>query len=159
MTDIIRVNNTILSWASCSVKFDGIPYNGITGIDYEEKRERAVVYGMRRDGTPLGKTSGKYSVPTCTISMLRDSADKLTTYLTAKGLGSYGDAEFVTIVQYIEPVPGATPITVILSGCTVDGVKDANQEGADALTTELTIGVLSLTKNAKRLWSVIRGLP
>lgn len=159
MTDIIRVNNTILSWNSFSLKVDGIPWNGILGFDYEQKRERKVVYGARRDGRALGKTSGKYSVPTCTLTMLRDSWDKLSTYLTAKGLGSYGDAEFVFASQYIEPVPGSLPITVIGTGCTIDGEKDTNQEGIDELVTELTIGCLSIIKNGKTLASLVRGVP
>lgn len=157
MTDIVRVNNTILSWNSFSFKIDGIPYNGITGFDYEQKRERKVVYGAKRDGRPLGKTSGKYSVPTCVLTMLRDSADKLTTYLTAKGLGSYGDAEFTFVAQYIEP--GQPPITVIGTACTIDGEKDGNQEGVEELHTEFEIGCLEIIKNGKRLASVIRSVP
>lgn len=157
MTDVIRVNNTILSWNSFSFKIDGIPYNGLLAFDYEQKRERKVVHAAKRDGRPLGKTSGKYTVPTCSLTMLRDSFDKLTTYLTAKGLGSYGDAEFTFIAQYIEP--GQPPITVIGTGCTVDGDKDANAEGVDESLTEVTIGCLEIIKNGKRLASVVRAIP
>ncbi len=157
MTDLLRINNTILSWNSCSFKFDSIPYNGILGFDFDEKRERKVVHAAKRDGRPLGKTSGKYSVPTCSLRMLRDSWDKLSTQLTLKGLGSYGDAEFVVVCQYIEPFQ--TPITVICAGCTVDGVKEANQEGVDELVTEIEIGCLSIIKNGKSLASLIRAVP
>lgn len=157
MTDLLRINNTIFSWNSCSFRFDGVPYNGILGLDYEQKRERKVVHAARRDGRPLGKTSGKYTVPTFTLNMLRDSADKLTTQMTVKGLGSYGDAEFVFVAQYIEPLQ--IPITVLCTGCTIDGEKDGNQEGVDELTTEFTIGCLSILKNGKSLASVVRGIP
>jgi hypothetical protein len=158
MTDIIRANSTILSWNSFAFKIDGIPYNGIRGFDYEQKRERTVVHGARRDGRPLGKTSGKYSVPTCTLTCLRDTADKITTYLQAKGLGSYGDAEFTFFAQYIEPVLGATPITVVGTGCTIDGEKDTNQEGTEAVLTEFEIGCLEIIKNGKSLASLRRAL-
>lgn len=156
MTDILRVNNTILSWNSCSFKFDGIPFNGILGFDYEQKRERKVVHGGRKDGRPLGKTAGKYTVPTCVMTMLRDSYDKFTTYLSAKGLGSYGDAEFVFVLQYVEP--GQPPITVVGRGCTIDGEKEVNQEGIDELVTEVTIGCLEIIKNGKSLASLVRAL-
>lgn len=156
MTDIIRVNNTILSWNSFSLKIDGFPYVGILGFDYEQKRERKVVHAAKRDGTALGKTSGKYTVPTCTLTMLRDSYDKLTTYLTGKGLGSYGDAEFVFIAQYIEPLQ--PPITVIGTGCTIDGEKETQAEGVDELVTEVTIGCLRLVKNGKSLSSLVRAV-
>lgn len=159
MTDLLRISNTILSWNSCSFKFDGVPYNGILGCDYEQKRERKVVHAAKRDGRPLGKTSGKYTVPTCTITMLRDSWDKLSTQLSLLGLGSYGDAEFTLVIQYIEPGIGQTPITVVCTGCTIDGEKDTNQEGIDELVTELTIGCLEIIKNGKRLASVQRAIP
>jgi hypothetical protein len=157
VTDIIRVNNTILSWNSFSFKIDGIPWVGITSFDYEQKRERKVVHAAKRDGTPLGKTSGKYTVPSCKLTMLRDSYDKLTTILTAKGLGSYGDAEFTFIAQYIEPLQ--PPITVIGTGCTIDGEKEAQAEGVDELVTEVEIGCLALSKNGKSLASLIRAIP
>lgn len=157
MSDIIRVNNTILSWNSFSFKINGIPWIGIKSFNYEQKRERKVVYGAKRDGKPLGKTSGKYSVASCSLTMLRDSYDLLTTELTALGLGSYGDAEFTFIAQYIEP--GLTPITVVGTGCTIDGEKDGNDEGTDELTTEVEIGCLSLLKNGKSLASLVRAVP
>lgn len=157
MTDLLRVNNTILSFNSFALKIDGVPYNGVLGFDYDQKRERKVVHAAKRDGTPLGKTSGKYHVEPITLTMLRDSADKLTTQLTTKGLGSYGDAEFVLIAQYIEPLQ--PPITVIGVGCTIDGEKDTNQEGVDELLTEFTIGCLRLVKNGKSLASLVRAIP
>jgi hypothetical protein len=157
MTDILRVNNTIISWNSFSFKLDGIPYNGIVGFDYEQKRERKVVHAAKRDGRPLGKTSGKYTVPTCTLTVLRDTWDKMSTQLTLKGLGSYGDAEFSFVAQYIEPLQ--PPITVIGTGCTIDGDKDTNQEGIDELLTEVTIGCLQLLKNGKSLASLVRAVP
>lgn len=158
MTDLLlrRVNSTVLTWNSCAFKVDLDPFEGILEFDYEQTRERKVVYGMRRDGTPLGKGSGKYSVKNVMLKMLRDSADMLTNYLTVKGLGSYGDAEFTLICEYVEP--GHTPIIVVVEGCTIDGEKDGNVEGTDELVTEFTIGALSLTKNGKRLWSVQREL-
>lgn len=159
MTDIIRVNSTIFSWNSTSMKIALTPYNGIMSIDYEEKRERKVVYGMKRDGKPLGKTSGKYSVPSVSLKMLRTTWEKLSTDLTVLGLGSIGDAEFPMLFQAYEPVLTTDlPQTVLFENCTIDGIKHSHAEGTDELTTELEIGCLQLTQNGKRLWSVVRGL-
>lgn len=158
MPDVIRVNSTIFSWTSCRFLIDGQPWTGIVALDYEQKREKKVVYAAQQDGTPLGKTSGKYSVPSCSMKMLRDSADALTDYLTLTGLGSYGDAEFTILVQAIEPVIGAVPMTAILATCTIDGKKDGHEEGVDELLTEFEIGALSVTENGKQLWSLQRSL-
>jgi hypothetical protein len=91
--------------------------------------------------------------------MLRDSFNKLALYLTVKGLGSYGDAEFTFTAQYIEPVVGQLPITVVIDGCNIEEVKESFAEGSDELVTEVTCNALTLTRNGMRLWSVVRGLP
>ena len=163
MTDILRINGTVISWHETSFRIVGLPFYGILGFDYEQKRERKIVYGSKRNGKPINRTSGKYSVPSVSLKMLRASADQLTTLLTPLGLGSYGDAEFIMTVQYIVPVfvgqVPQPPITVILSGCTIDGEKDANQEGVDEAVTEFDIGCLDITKNGKSLASIIRNIP
>lgn len=159
MTDIVRVNNIIYSWTSCRWAFDLIPYNGIVSVDYEEKRNRKIVWGANRSGTPLGITSGKYEPGMLNVRMLRDSFDKLTTFFTAKGLGSYGDAEFAFTGQYVEPVPGALPQTVLATSCYIVGVKDAQQEGIDELCTDVAIQPLGFVRNGKRLWSLVRAIP
>lgn len=156
--DLIRINNTIYSWQSCTFRIDGQSITGISDFSYEQKRERKVVHAAKKNGKPLGKTAGKYSVPSVSMKVLRDTAEFITNYLTIKGLGSYGDAEFVLTAQYIEPVIGALPIIVVIDGCTIDGEKDANSEGTDELVTEFEIGALGITKNGKSLASLIRGL-
>ncbi|HEX8795454.1 MAG TPA: hypothetical protein VF765_31105 [Polyangiaceae bacterium] len=158
MPDIVRINHTNLSWTSLVFKIDNQPWQGIVSLDYEQKRERKVVYASRQDGRPLGKTSGKYSVPSFTMKMLKDSALALKAYLSIKGLGSYGDAEFGMQIQATEPVLGVLPITISAETCTIDGDKDGYEEGIDELLTEFTIGCLQLTENGLRLWSVVRGL-
>jgi len=159
VTDIVRVSPIIYSWTSCRWAFDLIPYTGIVAVDYEEKRSRKIVYGSNRSGTPLGITSGKYEPGMLNVRMLRDSFDKLTTFFTAKGLGSYGDANFAFFGQYIEPVPGALPQTIVATDCYIVGVKDAQQEGIDELLTDVAIQPLAFTRNQKRLWSLVRSLP
>ncbi|MDQ2782608.1 MAG: hypothetical protein M3Y26_08775 [Actinomycetota bacterium] len=156
--DLIRINNTLLSWSSCSFKLDGQGINGISDFAYEQKRERKIVYAAKKNGKPMGRTAGKFSVPSVSMKVLRDTAEFITNYLTLKGLGSYGDAEFTLTAQYIEPVPGSLPIIVVLEGCTIDGEKDGNSEGTDELVTEFEIGCLSISKNGKSLASIVRGL-
>ena len=163
MTDIVqtRLNSAIYSATSCSWNIGGAPYVGITALNYEEKRERKLVHAARKDGTPLGMTGGKYSVGAVSITMLRASFDLLTTQLTALGLGSYGDAVFPIVATYSEvaaQLQGVLPIVVLIDGCRITGVKEGFTEGIDELTTEVEIMAMSLTRNGKRLWSVVNGL-
>jgi hypothetical protein len=160
----LRVNTAIYSWEECVFRIDnqqvtpaGNPWN-IVALDYEQKRERKVVYTNRKSGRPRGKTRGKYSVPSCTMKLLRAQAVELKQYLQNQGVGSYGDAEFTLTVQVSAPaIIGALPLTVIGESCTWDGEKASHEEGIDELVVEIEIGVLTMTENGLRLWSLLDG--
>lgn len=160
MTDIIetRLNDVPYSATSCSWLIAGAPFIGITALKYSEKRERKLVHASRRDGTPLGLTSGKYSVDSVSITMLRSSFQRLVELLTPLGLGSYGDAEFPIIATYSEPLAPTPPVTIAIAGCKISGVEDDFQEGIDELVTVVDLQALALTRNGLRLWSVVNGL-
>ena len=163
MTDIIetRINGTPFSATSCDFKIALAPFVGILAFNYSEKRERKLVHGARRNGTPLGMTSGKYSVDACSFTMLRSSFQRLIEILTPLGLGSYGDASFPCVCTYAEPqaaLAGVPPVVVGIEGCRITGVKDSNAEGIDEATTEVECMAMAMTRNGLRLWSVVAGL-
>jgi len=154
-----RVNGVIYSGNSCSFTVNGAPMVGVLELSYEQKRTRKAVYGAKRSGTVLGKTSGKYEV-SCTLKLLRSTEDWLTTFLTPFGLGSYGDAQFLLTVSTFEPaITPAVPLVSVLLGCTIDGKKNSHAEGIDELVSELEIGVMTVTENGKILWSLVRDVP
>lgn len=161
MTDLIetRLNDQPFSATSCTWNIALAPFVGVTHLGYSEKRERKLVHGSRRDGTPLGITGGKYSVDSLTITMLRSSAQRLIEILTVLGLGSYGDAVFPIVAKYYEPLrPQVPPIVVDIEGCRITGMKDDYQEGIDELVTDIDLMGLALTRNGMRLWSVVNGV-
>ena len=159
MPDFVRINDTPYSWTSVSCKIGFIPFVGIQSVDFEQKRERKLVYVMRKDGAPVGMTSGKYTPPIISLKMLVESYEELTTALTAIGLGSYGDAKFPFFLQYSEPTLGAVPITIVGSGCAIIGEKDAPAEGNDELTVDVQIQTTTFLRNGKRMVSLVRSLP
>jgi hypothetical protein len=161
MTDLIetRLNDVPYSATSCSWTIALAPFVGISALSYSEKRERKMVYGSRRDGTPLGITNGRYSVDSISMTMLRSSFQRLAELLTPLGLGSIGDARFPIIATYSEPLAslsGVLPITI--AGCRITGIKDSYQEGTDELSTEVEMMAMALTRNGLRLWSVVNGI-
>jgi hypothetical protein len=158
MPDIVRINQTVYSWNSTLHKFDNQPWTGVLDVAFEEKREVKIVYAAKQDGTPLGMTSGKYSVEGFTVKMLRDSGFALKKYLSDQGNGSYGDAVFDYLLQISEPTPGSPPLTTLIEGCRITNAKDSQAEGIDELVTEFTIAALLATTNDLQLWSAIRGL-
>lgn len=157
MTDIFRVNDTIFSDNSCTLLIDLDPYNGFKALDFEDSIEAPVQYGTRRDGRPLGTPSGKYVPGMAKLTLLRDSADRFTSYLSVKGALSIGDARFNLTLQVFEPIPsgvGSPLLITMLETCRVLKIKET---AGEALTTEFDIQPLQLTRNNKRLWSVVRG--
>lgn len=159
MSDIFRLNGVPYSWNSCIFAINGKPFTGILELSYEQKRERKVVYGAKRDGTPLGITSGKYSVASCSLKTLRLTAFEIKAMLTPLGLGSYGDASFSIALQVVEPSLTAVPITVVISGCVISGVKETQAEGVEELVTEFEITAETVVENGLVLFSRQRALP
>jgi len=132
---------------------------GTLSLDYEQKRDRKIVYGMKRNGTPLGKTAGKYSPSPVTVRFLLDDyTNLLLPALTTLGLGSYGDASFPMMLTYEEPLNPLSTVNIAWAGCTIDGEKDAIAEGTDEAAVDVTIGPLAMTRNGQLLWSVTRSV-
>jgi hypothetical protein len=166
VTDIIRIQDKIYSWQSCSFLLEMIPYNGIKAFEVsDEAREREPVHVMKKDGRPVGKPSGKYKPPKIKLTMLRDSAREVMMQLTAlaltQGGGSYGSAEFSMQLQVAEPIPtgvGLPVDTTVAVGCTVDGVSETQDESTGELLTEFTIGTLGVSRNGMTLYDPTRAL-
>lgn len=158
------MNNVPYSWTSLAHFFEGLPYKGIVGVDFKETREVKLVHAAQQDGVPLGITSGIYKVENTSFRLLTDSAHALLIDLTALGLGSYGDAEFVYVMQHFEPalpVP-SLPAQTIIAGCRITGVAEKAEVGVDELVLELTVQARYIIRNVGgvplKLWSTIRTL-
>lgn len=163
MSDIVqtRLNGTIYSATSCSWFIAGTPYIGILDFNISQKRETKLVYAGRRDGTPLGMPSGKYSVDGLSMKMLTSSYQILIAQLSVLGLGSYGDAEFPIVATYSEPraqVQGVQPIVIDISGARITSEKDSRSEGIDESVTEIEMMALSATRNGLKLYSLVNGI-
>lgn len=162
--DLIRINGTVCSWNSVTVKLAETAYSGFLKVDYEEKLEKTLVYGSRRDGKPLGKTTGKYTPGPLSVILLRETWQTLIrpalTLLGVAGVGAggYGNSTFPFSISVDEIFAGVLPSIAIFDGCTVDGVKYPAAEGNEALTVELEIGYLSLSENGQQIWSPVRSI-
>jgi len=158
MPDFLRVNNTRYSFASSRTLIQGLPQSGVVAVDYEETRERKIVYSNRQDGTPVGWTSGKYAVKSFKMKILAEDAFLFETYLAGLGAGSVGDAEFMTGLQLVEPVLGAIPITTVANPCTVTARRMSREEGVEEAVKEYDFTVLQMIEGGFPLWSLVRSL-
>lgn len=161
--NLVRINRVPYSWTSCAHFFNGIPYKGVTSVNYKETREVKLVHAAQQDGTPLGITAGIYKVENFNFTLLRDSAAALMADLTAFGLGSFGDAEFTYVNSVFEPViPPSLPVQTVLTGCRITGVDEKQAMGAEELVTEFSVQAMFLIRTMAglpmNLWSTVRSL-
>lgn len=160
--DSFRINDTFYSWTSSKFLVANVSFEGITAMAYEMKRDVKTVYGARRDGLPMGRTSGKITIGDVTLSIFPDSWDIFTSILTPFGLGSFGDAVFPMMLQRIEPVAplsGTSPVlTTSFEQCRVTGYKHSGAEGTDESIIEVTLSALNITENGKSLASIVRSI-
>jgi hypothetical protein len=168
--DVVRINARTYGWNSLAWSVDGLPSEGLTGIDWEESLETRTIYSNRQDGAPLGMSQGRYQIAKFPIRMLKDSARMFKSYLTTRAAASvapstsYGQAVFAMAVQLLgEDAGDFLPSTTIFSGCRVVGEKSAHEEGTGALVVEFQIACLLIAQDGNILGNalppVVGGFP
>lgn len=159
MLDVLRVNDAIHSWNSCRFLIDVQPFTGLVEVNVKEKRDRKLVKGARRDGVPLGMTSGSYEVESMTGKFLTDQWDLITDYLSAKGLGSYGDASFTFSIEQAEEADIEVPVMILLvNGCRVISVENSFAEGVEENVVSVEFKAMTAFGNGKVLFSLARSI-
>lgn len=162
---VTRVNGVPYSYTSTSHYFDGLPYKGVTKVNYKESRKRIYVPAAQQDGTPLGITSGVYRIESLSFTLIRDSADALRQDLTAVGAGSFGDAQFDYMLQLFEPGTPQLPTQTLITGIVIEDVEEDqefSEDGGPYLVTVFTCKALFILKTVngapQQLWSLLRSL-
>jgi hypothetical protein len=166
MSDVFRfsIAPTILSWTSTSFLCMGLPYVGLLGVDFEEKLERKLVYGMKRNGKPLGKTGGKYTPGPLKTTMLAETWAIMSKQLAVAGLGSIGDAKIPgtkgvpLIVKHEEPQDPTGIAIITFEECGVAGVSDSYAEGNEELKVDVSWDLMGIRRNGLTLYSVQKSL-
>jgi hypothetical protein len=163
MIDFVRLNNRVVSAKSVSFTINGVPYQGITAADWDEKMDKEVVFDSDMSGGPVGITAGKYTPQPASLTMLKDVFTvkflAQMALLSAVNLapGSWGQPPpFPIAIQYVElPIP---PILDLLSGCEIMGAKDTYAEGINAAVTVISFQPMSMSRNGLTLFNRVRGL-
>jgi hypothetical protein len=156
--DEVRLQGTIYSGKSCEFDFGFGAVEGCLKASGDEKRERKVVHGSRRDGRPIGLTAGKVEPGKFTCARRNTTAEMLFEYLTASGLGSIGDAIIPITVSTFEPDSSDIPQTITFDNCALTSKKQSWDEGIDELVTEIEFQPIGQDQNAQVLYSIIRNI-
>jgi hypothetical protein len=147
MSDPIVVNGNQYSWGSITFKLDNVLYTGFTSIQYADKRERVMAYGMGRHQAPRGRSRGKYAAENTKVAGWKKSVQLLRAALAARATGgkSYGDVEFQGLVCYFEEDEGEMNVT--LERLTWAANNAADEESADPLKEDFELSTMYIARN------------
>ncbi len=154
------LNGCVLSAKSCQFFLPApAPVRGIVAVNYKEKIEMENVYDDDRTGTPVGSTSGRYSLESFSITILKTRWVELMPVLSALGLGSIGAARFPFVAEYSEPLDPLHTIVDSIYPCRIIGIEDDYSEDIKALVVKLELSALGMTRNGQPLFDIKRALP
>lgn len=149
----VRINNVSHDWGSVIIRIAGKHFDGITSIEYNDKRERKKVQGATRSRRPISRTAGNYSTEKCMINADRITLDALLLEL-ADSEGYCGDRVFPITVQYV--THGALPKMDTLHDCTLEspGKLGGSADDAENIKAEgITFDVGYITRGRHKLYA------
>jgi hypothetical protein len=151
MSDDLRVNGHLIAWGSHILKINGTRWFGITGISWDEKRERSFGWGMARSHAPSGRTPGKYTPGALKTTAWRHTAGALREYLASlvDDSRSYGNAIVPIFLQYVE---GSKVFTVEFEDAAPTGITVSDEENADPNKEEWEWSVMRIRNDGLTLY-------
>lgn len=159
MADQLRILGNILSWGSIKVKVAGEQYVGFTGLNFGDKLERVVAYGMGLHQAPRAISRGKYSTEPVKVTGPPGSFQILREALAAQSTTgtNYGTVPFEIVAQFFDN--GDKPITVELSYCLWSGNVNNHEENPDPLKEECEFTCMVIRRNGTVLFDDSEGSP
>lgn len=155
MDPLVRINQNKYSWYSTLFRVASKQTERINAIDLSDKITKALPYGMRRDGRPLGVTTGKYEPEVIVVKFFMDIWPEVEDTIS-DGFGSSGNTNFPMLLQFVEL--GNIPITIMMSECTLVSRKLGHAEGVEASVMEAGFQPQGVSINGKTLYSNLRAL-
>lgn len=138
MSDSVRINGLLISWASCIWKIGGERYSGASSLEFADGVERSLQYGMGKDHAPRGRPRGKYvpepfvaTVPVATAEAIRQQLAR-----EAGPTTGISNVEVPITLQYIEP--NDATVLVEMLRVTLEKNEASHEESGDGLMEKLT---------------------
>jgi hypothetical protein len=135
------INGHRYSWASATIKAQGLELIHIKEISYSHSLEPGAVRGT--GAQKLGRTRGEYDAEG-SMTLQREQWDDLRNKL---GDG-YLEKSFPISVSYAED--GLPVVTDELAGVRIKSVENSPSQGTDALEVSLELDVMYIIENGKK---------
>ena len=167
---MVRIGKKAFAWNSSKFRMHLFSSVGLRSLDFGDKINDELVYGMRRDGTPDRVTAGEYEPAIATAKFLWDDwygtgndptkfgmSKKLLSSAGALGTLGLSDIEFDMQFQGFEELVGT--VTLNFPVCRFIEIKDSPARGTGPLDVDIGIRVIgAITRNGVTLASQLRAL-
>jgi hypothetical protein len=149
--DTVRIRGKAFSAASVVLRVAGLRLSGWSAIDWDQKRERKMVFPQDETQEPDAITKGKTTPGVLKITMRRETAQLVKEHLASKaGSTSYGDAEgWGTTLQYVEGTK--KPVVLEFRNQWWASGAGSEKDGIDESNENVELGFLKLLENGLTL--------
>lgn len=138
-----KINGLVYDYSSIEITINGLPYQGITEINYSDTMEPGILRGTG----PLmrGRSRGLYEAES-SFTIAKEDFDAVKRALVAMGLGGFMEAVFLITVSYKEAT--GNMITDEIEGCRIKHNENSHSAGnADALMHKVDLSVFRIKWN------------
>lgn len=140
-----KINGKVYQYDNLEIVINGIPYQGITEINYSDTLEPGILRGtsvyMR------GRTRGSYEAE-ASFTIAKADFEAVKAALISLGKGGFGEVEFLISVSYAEPT--SPLINDTIEGCRIKHQENSHSSGnSDGLVTKVDLSVFRIGWDGK----------
>lgn len=150
----ISVNGASFSWGNIKmipiVSVGGAVFSGkgFTAISYSEDLDEVKGTVMGSNRAPTKRSQGEYAAE-ASVTGYQADVEEYIAFLGSQGQGVYSRVEFNIVVVFANPRESVHEVT--LHRCRVKGVSSVYAAGPDLLSQDLTLSVMSISRNGMTL--------
>lgn len=141
------INGNAYDYSSITITCNGIPYQGINEISYNDSLEPGQL-----DGTGAymrARTRGKYKAES-SFTIGKKDFEPLKLVLSRTPTGGFGETPFLITVVYKE-LEDTDIIIDTIEGCRIMKQENSHKFGEDALVTKVDLSVFRICWNKRYL--------
>jgi hypothetical protein len=140
-----KINGKVYQYDNLEIVINGIPYAGITEINYSDTLEPGILRGtsvyMR------GRTRGSYEAE-ASFTIAKEDFEGVKAALISLNRGGFGEVEFLISVSYSEATSALINDTI--EGCRIKHQENSHSSGnSDGLVVKVDLSVFRIGWNGK----------
>jgi hypothetical protein len=121
-----KINGIVYDYSSIEISIAGLPYQGVTEINYSDSLEPGSLRGT--GALKRGRSRGMYDAEG-SFSIYKEDYEPIKRALSALGLGGFMVTPFLITVTYRELGQGNILITDTIEGCRIKKNDSSNSSG------------------------------